>query len=213
MGLSEQIEMRILDRVLQNWRARHARRWILDGARVLDIGCHQGEFLLSLSDRIGPSIGLDPLATPRLKGNVRIAAEAFRQPMEYPEGAFDAIVMLATLEHIRDKQPLAEECARLLAPGGRLVITVPAKVVDRIVDVLVKFRLADGMSLEEHHGYNPTDTPKVFGPSGFELEHHARFQLRCNHLFVLKRTQVSVARPTATDHNFAKGPSSERSAQ
>ena len=103
MGLSEQIEMRILDGALQNWRARHARRWILDGAKVLDIGCHQGEFLLSLSDRIGPSIGLDPLATPRVEGDVRIAAEAFRQPMDYPEGAFDAIVMLATL--VRKKSP------------------------------------------------------------------------------------------------------------
>ncbi len=72
MGLSEQIEMRILDRVLQNWRARHARRWILNGARVLDIGCYQGGFLLSLSERIGPSFGLDPLATPRVKGYVRI---------------------------------------------------------------------------------------------------------------------------------------------
>ncbi|MEO2091851.1 MAG: methyltransferase domain-containing protein [Gemmataceae bacterium] len=179
--------MRVLDRLLQNWRAKKAQRWIPSQARVLDIGCHQGEFLLSLKDRIGPSVGLDPLAVPRADGHIQLKAETFRQPMDFPPGAFDAVVMLATLEHIRDKKPLAEECARLLTPGGRLVITVPAKVVDRIVDVLVRLRLADGMSLDEHHGYDPTTTPDVFHPYGFRLEYHGRFQLGCNHLFVLRR--------------------------
>ena len=40
--------MRVVDRVLQDWRARVARRWIPPQARVLDIGCHQGEFLRRL---------------------------------------------------------------------------------------------------------------------------------------------------------------------
>ena len=185
--------MRFLDKLLQDWRARKARRWIPAGARVLDIGCHQGEFLFGLKKRIGPSVGLDPLASPLEKGNVRLLAEPFSPPLAYPDGSFQAVVMLATLEHIRDKKPLAEECARLLAAGGRLIITVPAVVVDRIVDVLVRLRLADGMSLDEHHGYDPLDTPNVFAPYGFELEHHGRFQLRCNHLFVLRRVGVSKA--------------------
>src|SRR5262249_31802193 len=151
-----------------------------DKARVLDIGCHQGEFLLSIENRIGPSVGLDPLATPALRGNVTLKAEEFRRPMPYMDGSFDAAVMLATLEHIHDKESLASELGRLIAPGGRVVITVPAKVVDRIVDVLVKLKLADGMSLDEHHGYDPTKTPEVFAKAGFDVEHHRRFQLGCN---------------------------------
>ena len=55
--------MRVIDNVLQNWRARMARPWIRRGDRLLDIGCHQGEFLSSLGDHIGPSLGYDPLAT------------------------------------------------------------------------------------------------------------------------------------------------------
>lgn len=180
--------MRFIDRVLQEWRARKARRWIVRGARVLDIGCHQGEFLNSLRERIGPSVGMDPLAIPSTVDPVSLIAATFDQCLPFPSGSFDSIVMLATLEHIEDKQPLASECARLLVFGGRLIITVPARVVDSIVSVLVRFRLADGMSLEQHHGYEPNDTPLVFAPSGFELEHHSRFQLGCNHLFVLRRT-------------------------
>ena len=181
--------MKSVDRVLQAWRCRMANRWIPDGARVLDVGCHQGEFLESLAERIGPSVGIDPLAQTTERRQVRILAETFRRPLPFAESSFDVIVMLATLEHIKDKEPLADECFRLLSQGGRVVITVPAKVVDRIVEVLVKLRLADGMSLDEHHGYDPTETPAVFAPFGFELEYHRRFQLGCNHLFVLRRSE------------------------
>jgi SAM-dependent methyltransferase len=180
--------MKSLDRFLQSWRCQSAKRWVPDGARVLDIGCHQGEFLGSLAERIGPSVGIDPLARPAESGQVRILAESFRRPLSFAESSFDVVVMLATLEHIRDKEPLADECFRLLSPKGRIVITVPAKIVDQIVEILVKLRLADGMSLDEHHGFDPTETPAVFAPFGFDLEHHSRFQLGCNHLFVLRRS-------------------------
>lgn len=96
-----------------------------------------GEFLRSFGDRIASGVGLDPLAVPSDDGRVTLKAELFQPPLAYPDGSFDAVVMLATLEHIRDKAPLGQECGRLLSPGGRLIITVPAKVVDRIVDVLV----------------------------------------------------------------------------
>src|SRR5207302_9201701 len=109
---------------------------------------------------------------------------------------FDAVVMLATLEHIRDKDPLGRACFRLLRPGGRLVITVPAGFVDTIVHVLCALRLADGMSLDEHHGYDPRTTPQVFGRHGFVLERWRRFQLGLNHLFVLQKPRTVAATTT-----------------
>jgi SAM-dependent methyltransferase len=183
--------MRCIDRVLQNWRARKARPWIAEGARVLDIGCHQGEFLKSLGERIGPSVGLDPLAVPETTRHYRLLTGMFTPPTDFPDASFDAVVMLATLEHIRDKDPLARECWRLLRPGGRVIITVPAGFVDVIVDLLCKIRLADGMSLDEHHGYDPRTTPDVFGRFGFTLERWRRFQLGLNHLFVLRKPAVA----------------------
>lgn len=186
--------MRYLDRVLQDWRARMARPWIRGGARVLDIGCHQGEFLRSLGNRIGPSVGLDPLAAPEDVGRYRLMTGLFEPPTAFADESFDAIVMLATLEHIVDKDPLARECWRLLAPAGRVIITVPSRAVDGIVDVLCKVGLADGMSLDEHHGYDPTTTPDVFGRYGFVLERWRRFQLGLNHLFVLQKPEPARLR-------------------
>jgi SAM-dependent methyltransferase len=110
------MNMRFMDRVPQNWRGRKTRRRIRPGARVVDIGCHQGEFLLGLGDPIGASVEIDPLATPACTGTVEIRSDSFEKPMPLEDGSFDAIVMLATLEHIQDTGPLAEECGRLLTP-------------------------------------------------------------------------------------------------
>ncbi len=179
--------MRIMDYVLQDWRARMARPWIVEGARILDIGCSHGKFLRDLGNRIGPSIGYDPEATSETNGRYRIIPELFSKPAPFDDESFDVVVMLATLEHIRDKETLSEECFRLLTPGGRIVITVPSPWVDPIVHMLCRVGLADGMSLDEHHGFDPRTTPDIFAKSGFVLMRHRRFQLGLNHLYVLQK--------------------------
>jgi SAM-dependent methyltransferase len=185
--------MRVLDRLLQRWRARLARPWIPAGARVLDIGCHHGEFLRSLRGRIGPSVGLDPRAPAEVGPGYRLLAEPLRPPAPFADGAFDAIVLLATLEHLCNKEAVARECYRLVRPGGRVIVTVPSPRVDRIVAWLCRLRLADGMALEEHHGFDPVAVPGIFGRHGLVLEHQVRFQLGLNHLYVFGKP--GAARP------------------
>ena len=58
---------------------------------------------------------------------------------------------------------------------------------ERILEVLKGLRLIDGMSLEEHHGYEVGHTATIFGPPDFRLVRHRRFQLGLNHLFVFER--------------------------
>jgi SAM-dependent methyltransferase len=181
--------MKAFDRFLQSWRERKVRAWLRPGARILDVGCHQGEFLDRLGPAIGSSVGLDPIAIPRETPGYRIIARAFAEPVEFPDHSFDAIILLATLEHIRDKTPLAREARRLLAPGGRLIITVPSPRVDDIVHTLVRLGLADGMSLEEHHGFEPKETRAIFETAGLRLEAHDTFQLGLNHLFVFRKVE------------------------
>lgn len=181
--------MKLFDRWLQSWRERKVRAWLRPGARVLDIGCHQGEFLERLGASVGASVGLDPLTTPRETSRFRLLAEPFAEPTGFAGGSFDAIILLATLEHIREKTPLAREARRLLSSRGRLIMTVPSPRVDDIVHALVRLKLADGMSLEEHHGFDPSDTPKIFCDAGLVLEHHASFQLGLNHLYVFRQPE------------------------
>jgi len=179
--------MRLADRIIQDWRLRKAEVWIPANADVLDIGCHRGELLRRVRGRIRSGIGIDPLTVEVDEPGLRLLAQSFQEPLPFADGSFDAVVMLATLEHFHDTAPVARECHRVLRPGGRVIITVPAAIVDTIVDILVRLRLADGMSLEEHHGFDPATTPQIFEPQGFRRLLWQRFQLGCNHLFVFER--------------------------
>lgn len=169
-------------------RAVGAGRWVPDGARVLDIGCFHGEFLDRLGERIAPSVGMDPLAATRDGARHALLPQRFEDQLPFEDGTFDAVAMLATFEHIQGTAALARECARVLRPGGVVVITVPSPRVDTIVETLVRLRLADGMSLDEHHGYDPSETPALFDAAGCALVHRQRFQLGLNYLFVFRKT-------------------------
>ena len=178
--------MRWLDRVLRDWRMRKAAPWVREGDRVLDIGSFDGAFLRMVEGKVARGVGVDPLAEAWKNGKLEVVRGGV-PGLRFEEGAFDCITMLAVLEHIHEREGLARECARLLAPGGRVVITVPRPVVDRILAGLKAVRLIDGMSLEEHEGYDVERTEGIFGTAGLRLVKRAGFQLGLNCLFVFEK--------------------------
>lgn len=183
--------MKALDRYLQNWRIDMVRPYLQPGGRVLDIGCADGA-LFRRQPGLGAYVGLDPALTQPLDAPpLCLIRGVFPDDLPSRE-PFDAITMLAVLEHIPPAQyeRLARECAGYLKPGGYLLITVPSAVVDRILDVLHWARLIDGMALEEHHGFSAGQTPAIFaGADDLELVKRRRFQLGLNNLFVFRRRQ------------------------
>lgn len=181
-----------IDRWLQSWRLRKAIRFLQPGMRVLDLGSADG-VLFERFGRCAPgSMGIDPtLDSDRtLPSGFLLHRGFFPQDMPPDAGPFDAVVMLAVLEHFPESQyrQLSDGVARLLRPGGRLILTVPHPAVDGILAVLSALRLVHGMSLQEHHGYAVSRTPGIFLPPMFRLVHRSRFQLGLNHLFVFERT-------------------------
>jgi 2-polyprenyl-3-methyl-5-hydroxy-6-metoxy-1,4-benzoquinol methylase len=176
------------DHLIQSWRMNMAARWIPAGARVLDIGCHQGEFFQRMGRRIAPSVGLDPLLQEeRALGEHKLLKTAFNKTLPFAEDSFDAIVLLATIEHMHNKSDVARESFRLLRSNGRVIITAPSLLVDRILDVLAALRLVDGMSLEEHHGFHPEEIPGIFTKEGFRVAAARKFQFGLNNLFVFEK--------------------------
>lgn len=92
-------------------------------ARILDVGCGSGIFLVHLK-----SLGYESLAgvetSARLRARFRdVAIELFD---ELPAGPYDRIFMLDVLEHIADDVGFLDRVHRLLEPGGRFLISVPA---------------------------------------------------------------------------------------
>lgn len=177
--------MKPVDRLLQTWRISKARPYVPHGARVLDIGCGNGEFYFQVPD-IAEYVGIDPgIECSVHRGGFHLLKGYF--PAALPDDRlFDAIVMLAALEHIPPPEysELARGCRRYLLPQGRLAVTVPSAAVDRILRVLRAVRLVEGMELEQHHGFDPEETTRIFCGAGLSLSMHATFQLGFNHLFV-----------------------------
>ena len=182
--------MTALDRFLQSWRIRKASRHLPCGARVLDVGSAEGALFQARDDLAGGCIGIDPtLARQRDIGPHRLLKGFFPQDLPMTLGQFDVITMLAVLEHFPAglHAEVAHGCWRFLKPGGRLIITVPSPIVDKMLVVLKAVRLVEGMSLEEHHGYEVCQTAAIFREPRFRLLAKEHFQFGLNHLFVFER--------------------------
>lgn len=96
--------------------------------RVLDAGCGTGGFL-ARTDRTALGIDFSPiaLAFAGRRGLERLArADVTHLP--FADGTFDAVVSLDVLYHraVADDAAALAECARVLVPGGIVVLNVPA---------------------------------------------------------------------------------------
>jgi SAM-dependent methyltransferase len=114
------------------------RRTVLEGAiarlglpasaRILDAGCGSGRNMLELA-RLGTATGIElsdesvALARKRDVGEV-VAGSVLEMP--FPDDSFDFAVSLDVIEHLEDDLAALCELRRVLAPGGTLLLTVPA---------------------------------------------------------------------------------------
>ena len=118
----------------QTLTARYLERMALgDHARILDVGCGAGgttRFLL----RYGSVVGLDrsehSLAHARRKAPAAtlVQGDANQLSTLFAPASFDLITFFNVLYHqwMRDDQAIIDGAARLLRPGGHLLLTEPA---------------------------------------------------------------------------------------
>ena len=99
--------------------------------RLLDIGTGTGRVLELLAPRVHLALGIDAsknmlaLARSRLSGPdfVHCAvrqADMYRLPLA--EESFDSVVLQMVLHHAEEPKDVVAEAARVLAPGGRLLV-------------------------------------------------------------------------------------------
>jgi SAM-dependent methyltransferase len=119
------------------WRAGQERRLgiIVAGAgdrargRVLDDGCGVGEYLARLALRARQAHGVEFDFT-RARASLSRAApahvvDAAGENLPYASATFDLVLSHEVLEHVDDDHAAVHEIARVLRPGGRLVMFVP----------------------------------------------------------------------------------------
>lgn len=96
---------------------------------VLDLGCGIGRFTPALAETFGgPVYGVDPSV-----GMRRVAEESAAHPavtyldgaaerIPRPAGSCDVVVLFLVWHHVRDRAAGAAEIARVLRPGGRVLM-------------------------------------------------------------------------------------------
>lgn len=182
--------MNTVDRAIRKFRIAQAIRHIRPGSRVLDVGCHDGELFRRMGPALRYGVGLDPeLAGPLEEARYRLEPGTFPKDAPTGESSFDAITMLAVLEHFPPDEltDVADSCVRLLNGGGRLVLTVPSGRIDPLLHGLERFRIIDGMDTDQHYGFDPSQTVPIMEGAGLRLLLHRRFQFGLNNLFVFER--------------------------
>ena len=135
--------------------------------RVLDIGTGTGRLLELLAPLARLALGVDAsramlaLARSRLAragiGQVSVRlADMYRLPL--PDGSFDTAVLQMVLHYAEDPAGVLAEAARVLAPGGRLVVADlaphgPTELTERLA--------------HRWPGFPPADMARLLADAGF----------------------------------------------
>jgi SAM-dependent methyltransferase len=151
---------------------------------VLDIGCGEGLFAKMLfAERI--DTGIDPntreLDRARELDAYDELIECRGDAIPKPDASYRTIFSNSVVEHIPDLEPVLREAYRLLAPGGRMYLTVPSNHFDEytwISQFLGAFRL-EGLRQRfksffnrfwvHYHYYTPQRWAELASQAGFRV--------------------------------------------
>ena len=98
------------------------------GARLLDAGCGSGRNMVELARRgavTGIEVSDTSVGVARERGAGEVVAGSVLD-MPFASESFDLAVCLDVIEHLEDDLGALRELRRVVAPGGALLVTVPA---------------------------------------------------------------------------------------
>jgi SAM-dependent methyltransferase len=159
------------------------------GEHILDMGCGAGRHAFELYRRGAQVVAFDRdeeelagvatmFGAMRLEGEVpegasarTVTGDALSLP--FPDDSFDKIVAAEVLEHIPNDMAAMSELLRVLKPGGRLAVTVPSWLPERICWALSEdYHTAEGGHVRI---YTRAELEAKLKKIGFRIDghHHA----------------------------------------
>jgi ubiquinone/menaquinone biosynthesis C-methylase UbiE len=127
------------------------------GSRVLDLGCAFGfgtRLLVGKYDAYGHDLSDAYIERARASVSQATFTQGAADQVPYPDAYFDAVLLLDVLEHVPDEHAVVDEIARVLHPGGTLIVSVPNRGALAALDSLNLYRRLLGPQAPA-----PTDDP------------------------------------------------------
>jgi ubiquinone/menaquinone biosynthesis C-methylase UbiE len=140
-------------------------------ARILDVGVGTGFYLGQLAPSARLACGLDlsagmlRVARARL-GTGALLVQADARAMPFRAAAFDLLLLNRVASHVRDLGALVASLARVLAPGGRLVVSDLAPEHDYLCTEL---GAPEGGILVETYKHRMEDWRRAAAPAGLRI--------------------------------------------
>ena len=169
-------------------------------ARVLDAGCGTGFNLIALS-RLARAVGIDlapeALAFCRERGALALRASLVALP--FPEGTFDAVTSFDVIYHawVTDDRAAVAEMARVLRPGGFLLVRVPA---------LRALWGAHDVEVQSRHRYTRGELVALLEGSGLRVERATYCNSILFPLLLARRTLDRLLHREGSDVGFLPAP-------
>jgi SAM-dependent methyltransferase len=144
------------------------------GMRLLDLGCGQGRHAFEAERRGARVVALD-----REAADCKDTAAAFEADgcavngdglaLPFADASFDRVIAAEVLEHVPDDGSAIAELARVLKPGGRLAVTVPAWFPERVCWALAEDYHAPAVPGGHVRIYRRAHLVERLGASGLRL--------------------------------------------
>lgn len=150
----------------------------------MDIGCGRNRLLLEYRALGGRGYGCDVYRW----GPLDVQADGSSLP--FRDAVFDTVSLVACLNHIPDRERCMEEVARVLRPGGRVVLTMISPLVGRLAHALSwwdPYTHSREFEEGEKHGLREAELRRVAEHPGLRYVGRERFVARMNTLYVFDR--------------------------
>ena len=144
------------------------------GLRCLDLGSDNG--VVSLLLRRGGGDWASADMTEESVASIRELVDkdvhhVDGQRLPFPDASFDRVAVVDMLEHVADERAFVRELARVLKPGGRVVVNTPHLTDTALVRLRHRLGLTDERHGHVRPGYTPSSLQAVLEPE-FALDGH-----------------------------------------
>lgn len=146
--------------------------------RMLDIGCHTGEFGRAVKEKCGAQVwGVEPdPETAAVASTVldRVFNEFFSDTTAVDDNYFDVISFNDVLEHIPDPWATLRLAARKLSPDGIVIVSIPnLRHIDNLMHILRErdFRY-EPVGIRDHthlRFFTRKSAPRLFDNTGLTM--------------------------------------------